>query len=211
LQIQAHDAVRVAIDVEYGSDVDLAVVPVITPQQLRHRRVGDPGEQRLPGDPDLYPLLDLHIGHPELVGWDASWPGEPGRCTPLVHKNIGSDRSILRMSGGAGPEPGGESGGDSSTARASLAGLSPSHLREWLPGVFAARLLRGVQLPNGRVVGETDRVVHLFPIPSGRMMPERLRAFCGLVIRPGQAELVTVGTGMPCVACVVAAPDPEPT
>ena len=128
MQIQAHAAVRVAIDVEYGSDVDLAVVPVITPQQLRHRRVGDPSEQRLPGDPDLYPLLDLHIGHPELVGWDASWPGEPGRCAPLVHKNIGSGR-----------------------------------------------------------------------------------AFCGLVIRPGQAELVTVSTGMPCVACVVAAPDPEPT
>jgi hypothetical protein len=40
-------------------------------------------------------------------------------------------------------------------------------------------------------------------------MPEQLRAFCGLMIRPGQAELVTVGTGMPCVACVMAAPDPE--
>lgn len=136
--------------------------------------------------------------------------GEAGWCAPLVHKNIGSGRSILRMSGGPGPEPGGKSGGDSSTARASLAGLSPSRLRPWLPGVFAARLLHGVRLSSGRIVGETDRVVHLFPIPSGRMMPEQLRAFCGLVIRPGQAELVTVGTGMPCVACVVAAPDPEP-
>lgn len=77
--------------------------------------------------------------------------------------------------------------------------------------MFAARLLRGVRLPRGRIVGETDRVVHLFPIPSGRVIPERLRAFCGLVIRPEQAELVTVGTGMPCVACVVAAPNPEPT
>jgi hypothetical protein len=78
-------------------------------------------------------------------------------------------------------------------------------------GVFAARLLRGVRLPSGRIVGETDRVVHLFPIPSGRVIPEQLRAFCGLAIRPGQAELVTVGTGMPCVACVLAAPNPEPT
>lgn len=136
--------------------------------------------------------------------------GEAGWCAPLVHKNVGSGRSILRMSGGPGPEPGGKSGGDSSTARASLAGLSPSRLRPWLPGVFAARLLHGVRLSSGRIVCETDRVVHLFPIPSGRMMPEQLRAFCGLVIRPGQAELVTVGTGMPCVACVVAAPDPEP-
>jgi hypothetical protein len=111
----------------------------------------------------------------------------------------------------AEPEPGREAGGGRGAARSSLAGLSPSRLREWLPGVFAARLLHGVRLSSGRVVGETDRVVHLFPIPSGRVIPERLHAFCGLVIRPGDAELVTVGTGMPCVACVVAAPDPEPT
>ncbi len=115
------------------------------------------------------------------------------------------------MSGGPGPEPGGKSGGDSSAARASLAGLSPSRLRAWLPGVFAARLLHGVRLPGGRIVGETDRVVHLFPIPTGRTIPDELRAFCSLVIRPGEAELVSVGTGMPCVACVMAAPDPEPT
>jgi hypothetical protein len=63
--------------------------------------------------------------------------------------------------------------------------------------VFAARLLHGVRLSSGRIVGETDRVVHLFPIPSGRVIPERLRAFCGLAIRPGDAELVTVGTGCP--------------
>jgi hypothetical protein len=109
------------------------------------------------------------------------------------------------------PGPERESRDPSSAARYSLAGLSPSRLREWLPGVFAARLLPGTGMPGGRVVGETDRVVHLFPIPSGRVIPEQLRAFCGLVIRPGQAELVTVGTGMPCVACVVAAPDPEST
>ncbi|MGH3815590.1 MAG: hypothetical protein ACRDUV_24585 [Pseudonocardiaceae bacterium] len=115
------------------------------------------------------------------------------------------------MSGGPDPEAGEKSGGDSSAARASLAGLSPSRLPAWLPGVFAARLLRGARLPSGRIVGETDRVVHLFPIPSGRVIPEQLRAYCGLLIRPGEAEVVTVGTGMPCVTCVVAAPDPEPT
>jgi hypothetical protein len=108
-------------------------------------------------------------------------------------------------------EPGREAGEGSSAAQSSLAGLPTSGLREWLPGVFAARLLQGVRLPSGRVVGETDRVVHLFPFPSGRSIPEQLRAFCGLAIRPGHAELVTVGTGMPCVACVVAAPDPEPS
>lgn len=47
-------------------------------------------------------------------------------------------------------------------------------------------------------MGETDRVVHLFPILSGRVIPDQLRAYCGLTIRRGQAELVTVGTGMPC-------------
>jgi hypothetical protein len=115
------------------------------------------------------------------------------------------------MSDGSSPGSGRQSPDPSSAARSSLAGLSPSRLREWLPGVFAARLLPGEKMSGGRVVGETDRVVHLFPIPPGRLIPEQLRAFCGLVIRPGQAELVTVGTGMPCVACVVAAPDPEST
>ncbi len=115
------------------------------------------------------------------------------------------------MPDGSRGEPGRETGDPSGAARSSLAGLSPFGLREWLPGVFAARLLHGVRLPSGRIVGETDPVVHLFPIPSGRVIPEYLRAFCGLAIRAGQAELVTVGTGMPCVACVMAAPNPEPT
>ena len=115
------------------------------------------------------------------------------------------------MPDGSSAEPGHGPRDPSSAEHSSLAGLSPSRLREWLPGAFAARLLLGVKMPGSRVVGETDRVVHLFPIPSGRVIPEQLRAFCGLVIRPGQAELVTVGTGMPCVACVVAAPDPEST
>jgi hypothetical protein len=84
-------------------------------------------------------------------------------------------------------------------------------VRDWLPGVVAARLLRGVRLPSGRIVGETDPVVHLFPIPSRRVIPEHVRAFRSLAIRAGQAELVTVSTGMPCVACVMAAPNPEPT
>jgi hypothetical protein len=115
------------------------------------------------------------------------------------------------MPNGSCAEPGRDSPDPGTAARSSLAGLAPSGLREWLLGVFAARLFLGVRLPNGRVVGETDRVVHLFPIPSGRVIPEQLRAFCGLVIRSGDAELVTVGTGMPCVTCVLAAPDPPDT
>jgi hypothetical protein len=113
------------------------------------------------------------------------------------------------MSEGPGPQPDRGAGSAGTAGRSSLAGLSPSLLREWLPGLFAARLLRGVILPSGRIVGETDRVVHLFPIPTGRTIPDELRAFCGLILRPGQAELVTVGTGMPCAACVITAPDRE--
>jgi hypothetical protein len=116
-----------------------------------------------------------------------------------------------RMPDGSRGEPGRETDDPSGAPRSSLAELFPSGLREWLPGVFAARLLRGVRLPSGRIVGETDRVVHLFPIPSGRVIPEHARAFRGLAIRAGQAELVTVGTGMPCLACVMAAPHPEPS
>jgi len=122
--------------------------------------------------------------------------------SPGVHRwytiNCRSGQIIPAMPDGSRAVPG----------RRSLAELSPSGLREWLPGVFAARLLAGVRLSSGRIAGETDRVVHLFPIPSGRVDPERLRAFCGLAIHPGDAELVTVGTGLPCVACVLAAPDP---
>ena len=114
------------------------------------------------------------------------------------------------MPNGSCAEPGREAGGGGA-AQSSLAGLSPSGLREWLPGVFAARLLQGVRLSCGRIMGETDRVVHLFPLPTGRTIPDELHAFCGLVVRPGQAELVTVGTGMPCAACVITAPDPETT
>lgn len=56
-----------------------------------------------------------------------------------------------------------------------------------MPGIFAARLRRGVILPTGRIVGETDRAVHLFPIPTGHTIPYTLRACYGLAIRPGRA------------------------
>lgn len=79
----------------------------------------------------------------------------------------------------------------------------------WATGVVAARLRRGVELPNGRIVGETDRDVHLIQVPATETMPEHLSALCGLRIRPGDAEQVAVGTGMPCVPCICAVPKPE--
>ncbi len=77
-----------------------------------------------------------------------------------------------------------------------------------VPGIVAARLRRGVELPNGRIVGETDRTVHLIRVTAAETMPEKLTALCGLKIRPGDAEQVAVGTGMPCVPCV-SAPRPD--
>jgi hypothetical protein len=81
----------------------------------------------------------------------------------------------------------------------------------WAHGVVAARLRRGVELPNRRIVGETDRVVHLIPVPATDTMPEHLTALCDLVIRPGDAEHVDVGAGMPCILCFNAVPRPDTT
>lgn len=79
------------------------------------------------------------------------------------------------------------------------------------PSVVAARLRRGVELPNGRMAGEADRVVHLIPVPDTRTIPDHLVTFCGMAIWAGQSDLVTVGTGMPCVPCLIAFPGPQET
>ncbi len=108
------------------------------------------------------------------------------------------------------PESGREEvGGADGGARSGFAGCWTSRLREWLPGVFAARLLAGVSLPSDLMVEENDRLVHLFPIPALQVVPDELRAYCGLVIRPDQAELVKIGRGMPCAPCVMAAPNSD--
>lgn len=78
-------------------------------------------------------------------------------------------------------------------------GVSPSSANP--AGLIAARLRRGVVLSNGRVVGESDRSVHLFPLPSSGPRPAGLTALCGLVITPGTADLVHEVTGMPCEEC----------
>lgn len=77
-----------------------------------------------------------------------------------------------------------------------------------IAGIVFARLRRGVKLPGGRVVGETDREVHLISVPAGADRPAVLVAYCGLVIRPGQADLVDTLSGMPCPLCMVRSPDP---
>ena len=117
---------------------------------------------------------------------------------------------ISRMGERVHPESGREEVGSAAGgARSGFAGCWTSRLREWLPGVFAARRLAEVSLPSGRMVEKDDRLVHLFPIPAMQVVPDELRAYCGLVIRPDQAELVKIGTGMPCAPCVMAAPNPD--
>lgn len=66
------------------------------------------------------------------------------------------------------------------------------------------RLLFGRPLPG--TVGETHRVVHLFPVPDGNTPPARLTALCGTSF--GQGELESLGRphGIPCESCLLRAP-----
>ncbi|WP_228714157.1 MULTISPECIES: hypothetical protein [Prauserella] len=60
-----------------------------------------------------------------------------------------------------------------------------------------------VRLRRG-VVGETRRVCHLVPAPDPALgtPPRELAALCGEEILPGQAELLSGFTGMPCETCL---------
>ena len=84
------------------------------------------------------------------------------------------------------------------------AGLAPAPdtpPAEPAAGLVAARLRRGVRLPNGRTTGETDREVHLVPVFTGGI-PSQLTALCGLVLTPGMADVINAVTGMPCLVCL---------
>jgi hypothetical protein len=52
------------------------------------------------------------------------------------------------------------------------------------------------------VVGESRRVCHLIPVPSGPV-PAQLTALCGESIFPGEAEVLDGLRGMPCHACLM--------
>lgn len=55
------------------------------------------------------------------------------------------------------------------------------------------------------MAAESDRQVHLALVPADGE-PVQLIAFCGLVIRPGMADLVSGLVGMPCTACLARSP-----
>lgn len=66
------------------------------------------------------------------------------------------------------------------------------------------------RLPGGVVVGESRRVCHLVPVPvpCPGALPAVLSAYCGVVIAPGMAELLTAISGMPCEPCLARSPIP---
>jgi hypothetical protein len=67
--------------------------------------------------------------------------------------------------------------------------------------MIIARPLRGT-------VGESRRVVHVFPVPAEETTPERLTAYCGEAFGPGELELLERPVGMPCVTCLRCSPGP---
>ena len=65
--------------------------------------------------------------------------------------------------------------------------------------LFFARALPGV-------VGETRRVVHVFPVPEQDSVPDQLTAFCSESFGPGELELLDSPAGMPCESCLQRTP-----
>lgn len=65
-------------------------------------------------------------------------------------------------------------------------------------GVILARPAHGV-------VGETERVCHVFPIPEGAPL-RRITALCGVSFGPGQLERLDGPAGMPCERCLSRTP-----
>ena len=71
---------------------------------------------------------------------------------------------------------------------------------------MTTKLIIARPLPG--TVGETRRVVHLFPLPADVAMPERLIAYCEATFGPGELELLERPLGMPCLICLQRSPRP---
>jgi hypothetical protein len=72
---------------------------------------------------------------------------------------------------------------------------------------MTVRLIIARPLPG--TVGETRRVVHLFPLPASESISGRLTAYCGATFDPGELELLERPAGMPCVMCLRRSPRPR--
>jgi hypothetical protein len=71
---------------------------------------------------------------------------------------------------------------------------------------MTVRLIIARPLPG--TVGETRRVVHVFPLPAEDPALDRLTAYCGETFGPGELELLDRPVGMPCVRCLQRSPGP---
>ncbi|WP_239071874.1 hypothetical protein [Amycolatopsis sp. SID8362] len=71
---------------------------------------------------------------------------------------------------------------------------------------MTVRLIIARPLPG--TVGESRRVVHVFPVSAEESTPEQLTAYCGAAFGPGELELLERPVGMPCVTCLHRAPTP---
>lgn len=78
------------------------------------------------------------------------------------------------------------------------------------PGIAAVRVRLGVVLPNGRIAGRTDQIVHVVPLPPAAAEPAPLRAFCGLPIESDKADFVALISGPPCTRCLLVALEQSP-
>lgn len=74
--------------------------------------------------------------------------------------------------------------------------------------VVAARRRAGTARPDGRLVGERDREVHLIVLPVGTPTPLLLITLCGQHLTVDAADLIDTITGMPCALCLAQVPGP---
>ncbi|MCU1687049.1 MAG: hypothetical protein JWQ81_7788 [Amycolatopsis sp.] len=71
---------------------------------------------------------------------------------------------------------------------------------------MSVRLFLARPMPG--TVGETRRVVHVFPFPADGATSDRVTALCGDDFIPGELELLDVPRGMPCEQCLRHTPTP---
>ncbi|WP_092534073.1 hypothetical protein [Amycolatopsis arida] len=68
---------------------------------------------------------------------------------------------------------------------------------------MTVRMLYARPLPG--VVGETRRITHAFPAPSGDEDPEQVTPLCGAEFAAQDLEPLTAVSGAPCESCIASA------
>lgn len=76
--------------------------------------------------------------------------------------------------------------------------------------VAAVRVRLGVLLPNGRIAGRVDQVVHVVPLPPPAAQPAPLQAYCGLPVESDKVDFVELISGQPCPRCLLFALHQDP-